>query len=73
MCDEQNKVLQEVAQEYRVDFLEKNSDRWKSGTLTFDSREEATQHAIDVVNAELTMFVEYQVVPATEPVDQLVF
>lgn len=72
MCDEQNKVLQEVAQEYRVDFLEENSDRWKSGTLTFDSREEAIQHGLDVVNAELTTFVQYQVVPATEPVDQFV-
>lgn len=57
-----NNELQQVANEYQVEFLEENTTNWTSDAMTFETHQEATNYAVDVMNAQLSTFADYRVV-----------
>jgi hypothetical protein len=64
-----NQELNQVANEYRVEFLEKGSDNWTSDAMTFETFKEAAQYGTDVMNGQLTTFTTFRIVPNSEPLD----
>ena len=57
-----NNELQQVANEYQVEFREVNAVHWTSDAMSFETHQEATNYAVDVMNARLSTFVDYRVV-----------
>jgi hypothetical protein len=57
-----NNELQQVANEYQVEFLEQVTEDWTSDAMTFETYDEAATYAVDVMNARLSTFADYRVV-----------
>jgi hypothetical protein len=57
-----NNELQQVANEYQVEFREANTEHWTSDAMSFETHDEAKNYALDVMNAQLSTFVDYRVV-----------
>jgi hypothetical protein len=57
-----NKELQQVANEYQVEFLEQPTGNWTSDAMSFETYDEAKSYAVDVINSRLSTFADYRVV-----------
>lgn len=57
-----NKQLQEVANQYRVEFLEQTNGEWTSDAMSFENHDEAEQYGKDIMNAQMSTFTDYRVI-----------